>query len=100
MLSFLNFLKSFDNTNITIIERNTSIANEPIYIDCIPKIPGNIIIRGIYKNNCLPSPITIAGAAFLIEGQKVMAVIVTERSGAIDINILKLNGNLKKVTLL
>ena len=61
-----------------------------MYMDWIPKIFGNTIIRGIYKNNCLPSPIAIAGVAFFIDGQKVMAVIVTESSGAIDINILKL----------
>ena len=49
-----------------------------------------MIMSGMYRNNCLPSPMTIAGAAFFIDGQKVMAVIVTESSGAIDMNILKL----------
>ena len=90
IFNFLKALKSFKRIKITITERNVSIANEPTYIDCMPKSFGNIAIRGMYKNNCLPSPIAIAGVALFIEGQKVIAVIVTERSGAIDINILKL----------
>jgi len=84
-----NYVKGYDKHHNVKIDA-VSIANEPTYIDCMPKSFGNIAIRGIYKNNCLPSPIAIAGVALFIEGQKVIAVIVTERSGAIDINILKL----------
>ena len=54
-----------------------------------PKNIGRTIMSGMYKSNCLPIPINIAGFGFLIAGQKVIAVSTTESIGAMDMNTLK-----------